>query len=104
MSCLRGCCPDQPTHYKSVRLGVTSERMKADRAEEKDMHAFKRLVQSGVQPQKIEGAAVLERQASTKFEVENASILTNAKERSRLSRALQDAPAPATTPLRPDAA
>ncbi len=99
MSCPRGCCETYREHLTSLRLGVTSSQTQALRTEDKDMDAFKRLVDSGVQPKQIAGSATLEREASTAFEVENAKILTNSQERRRLLKALEAAPPPSTTPL-----
>jgi hypothetical protein len=42
-----------------------------DKRWEKDMPAYKRLRQEGYQPPSIDGAAALERDASTKFEIES---------------------------------
>lgn len=42
-----------------------------DKRWEKDMPAYKRLRQEGFQPPSIDGAAALERDASTKFEIES---------------------------------
>jgi len=99
MSCPRGCCSTYREHLDGVRLGVTSQRMQEDRRGEQDMHAYARLVRSGVQPKGIDGAATLEREASTAFEVENGKILTDSRERRKLLAALQAAPPPSTTPL-----
>lgn len=95
MSCARGCCPDQRSHYKSVALFGPSTRRDADRRESRDMDAYKRLVQSGVQPKSISGAAALERGAESSHEVENRNIITDRGTRKRVDRAFADA---ASTP------
>ena len=56
------------------------------------MHAYKRLVQSGVQPKAIAGAAELERGAETKHEVEHASLYTDKQQRAKITRAFETAP------------
>lgn len=58
------------------------------------MDAYKRLVQSGVQPKQIAGAAELERAAETKHEVEHASIYTDKKQREKITKAFESAPPP----------
>lgn len=102
MSCRRGCCETQAEHYKSVAIFGPSSQRDAARREDADMHAYKRLVQSGVQPKKIEGAAELERGAETKHEVEHASLYTSKRQRNRLTKAFEEASTIPTGP--PDAA
>ncbi len=99
--CPRGCCPDYRSHLKSVALGVTSEQAMQVRQSDRDMHAYKRLVQSGVQPKQVGGSYELERGAASKFEVEKASIITDPVERRKMERAFITAEAfkPNTTPL-----
>ena len=99
--CPRGCCASYREHLQGIRLNVTSPQTLAMRQDERDMHAYKRLTQSGVQPKAIAGAHELERGGAEKFEVENASIITNPAERRKLARAFETAEAhkPSTTPL-----
>jgi hypothetical protein len=99
MSCARGCCATRAEHYKSVALFGPSQRRAAARREEADMHAYKRLVASGVQPKQIAGAAELERGANASHEVEHANIITDPQLRAKVSRIFAEAPAPSTTPL-----
>lgn len=68
------------------------------------MHAYKRLVQSGVQPKKIDGAAELERGAETRHEVEHASLYTSKRQRDKVTRAFEAAKDFAVKPLTNDAA
>jgi predicted RNase H-like nuclease len=98
MSCARGCCASQADHYRSVRLFGPSQRRTAARQEEADMHAYKRLVASGVQPKQIAGSAELERGASTAHEVENTNIITDPQLRRKVTRIFESAPPPSTTP------
>lgn len=94
--CKRGCCATQADHYRGIVLSGPSNKRDAVRREEKDMDAYARLVRSGVQPRKIDGAAELERGASTHHEVENANIITDRKLRNRVTTALAAASTPMT--------
>lgn len=97
--CKRGCCSTQAEHYRGITLSGPSEQRTAVRRDEKDMDAYARLVRSGVQPKKIDGAAELERGASTSHEVENANIITDPALRRRVTRAFEMAAPPSATPL-----
>lgn len=99
MSCARGCCSDQKSHYRGLTLSGPSERRAAEKRDSADMDAYARLVRSGVQPRQIDGAAELERGASTTHEVEHHNIITDPALRRRVSNAWESAPPPATTPL-----
>jgi hypothetical protein len=63
------------------------------------MDAYRRLVASGVQPKHWNGAAELERGASTAHEVEHANIITDPKLRAKVTAMFEQAPAPSTTPV-----
>ncbi len=87
MSCRRGCCPDQLTHYRSVSIAASACPSRAggraavaiNRREERwdrDMPAYKRLRQEGLQPSGIDGAATLEARAESKVEIETGRLLT----------------------------
>lgn len=102
MSCPRGCCGSYKEHLRAITITTSRPAVQAERREMADMDAYKRLVQSGVQPKKIEGAAELERGAETKHEVEHASLYTNRRQRSRLTKAFEEAATIPTGP--PDAA
>jgi hypothetical protein len=99
MSCLRGCCESQKDHYRSVTIHGPSQRRDAERQESRDMDAYRRLVASGVQPKHWNGAAELERGASTAHEVEHANIITDPRLRAKVTRMFEQAPAPSTTPI-----
>lgn len=100
MSCVRGCCPDQKTHYKSVTISTgPSLRTVRETVLGNDLDAYKRLVQSGAKPKGIDGAAELERFASTTHEVEHRNIITDDKLRARVTRAFADSTTPSITPL-----
>ena len=94
MSCPRGCCATYKEHLQGIAIFGPSKQRDAVRREEADMHAFKRLVQSGVQPKGIAGAAELERGAETRHEVEHASLYTDKKQRDRITKAFESAPPP----------
>lgn len=60
----------------------------SDRQFADDRHAYKRLRDEGLQPRSIRGAALLEKTAESKFEVENGKRLT-AKLGARVDEAVQ---------------
>lgn len=101
MSCPRGCCATYREHLEGITINtsVASPRRQAERNESKDMDAYKRLVQSGVQPKKIDGAHELERLASTRHEVEHANVILDPVERRKVTKAFETAGDFATTPL-----
>lgn len=79
MTCARGCCPDQLTHYRSIglsaaatptRSGPVVAKLASDKAFDKDGAAYKRLRKEGMQPDRIDGCARLEQVAETKEQVE----------------------------------
>lgn len=94
MSCRRGCCTTQAEHYRSVTIFGPSPQRDAARREDRDMHAYKRLVQSGVQPKQIAGAAELEKGAEAKHEVERANIITDRRLRAEVTKAFEAATPP----------
>lgn len=104
MSCRRGCCIDQATHYRSVTILGPSAKRDAVKREERDLDAYARLVRSGVQPKGIDGAAELERGAETTHEVENRNIITDRRLRQKVTDAFAAASTPVLTPLPDDAA
>lgn len=101
MSCARGCCETSADHYRSlvVRPVVSALRVQ-EKSEAADMAAYKRLRADGVQPNAIEGSAALERDASTRLEVEHGHVVRNDRLRREWEQAHRNAP----PPLPPDAA
>ena len=100
MSCLRGCCETQALHYKSVTISTgPSLRSVKETVLGNDLDAYQRLVKSGAKPKGIDGAAELERFASTSHEVEHRNIITDDKLRAKVTRAFADTAIPAVTPL-----
>ena len=62
-----------------------------ERAKERDMAAYKRLRSEGIQPKSIDGAAKMEREASTSHEIKAGTLLQGPKsEKKRKERALND--------------
>ena len=62
-----------------------------ERAKEKDMDAYKRLRSEGIQPKGIDGAAKMEREASTTHEITAGTLLQGPKlEKKRKEKALND--------------
>lgn len=106
MSCARGCCPDQASHYKAVVIGgLPSPQQMAARAEDKDMHAYKRLRQQGLQPKGIAGSAELERGAHIPQEIEQGHLIKNARLRREVADMHTQLGGAVLTPgLPPDAA
>lgn len=79
MACARGCCETQREHYLSVSISAvatptsrpeTAASVLREKRWDKDMPAYKRLRDSGVQPQRIDGSHRLEQEATTQTEVE----------------------------------
>jgi hypothetical protein len=100
VSCLRGCCASFGEHARSLTLSAgPSATARKESALSKDLDAYARLVRSGAQPKGIDGAAELERFATTKHEVEHRNIITDDKLRNRVTKLFEAAPAPSTTPL-----
>jgi len=62
-----------------------------ERDKERDMAAYKRLRSEGIQPKSIDGAATMEREASTSHEITAGTLLQGPKtEKKRKERALND--------------
>lgn len=71
MSCPKGCCPDYKTHIRRVNVGgFPTQTTLTERKWDKDMPAFKRLCDDGLNPPRIDGAYVMERSATEKREIE----------------------------------
>lgn len=102
MSCVRGCCPTQALHYKSVTLnaGPTATAQR-ETTLATDLAAYKRLRANGQQPPSFTNAALLEGNAKISQEVEQGILLSN----DRMRREVADAHANAViTPIGGDAA
>jgi len=57
------------------RMGHVVEIDQRERRWSRDMDAYRRLRADGLQPPRIDGAAVLEQEARTRYEVESGRIL-----------------------------
>lgn len=84
MACRRGCCPTQGAHYRSITVAASAtptrkvevSRIDAkERQWDRDMPAYKRLRQDGLQPKSIDGSADFEKRAESKLEVESGTLL-----------------------------
>lgn len=83
MACSRGCCPTQRDHYKSVAFGASATPFRRAEAAgktqmegrwDKDMPAYKRLRDDGLQPPHIDGCAELESRAEHQTQIEMGMI------------------------------
>lgn len=82
MSCARGCCPDQRTHYRSLSIGVDSGKVMSngyttsqDAADARDMAAYKELRAQGLQPPRWRGAADLAARATSEVEITHGKTM-----------------------------
>lgn len=100
MSCSRGCCASFKEHIRSLTI-TTGPSLEVRRESQlsRDLDAYKRMTATGVQPPNVYGAAELERAADARHEVEQSSIMVNARDRRLLEKAHAEAPPPALTPL-----
>lgn len=88
MPCSRGCCPTQRDHYRSIAFGasatpgrraVTVEKDAMEARWQKDMPAYKRLRQDGLQPPAIDGCSVLEAVATHRKQIEMGALVEEKK-------------------------
>lgn len=80
MTCKRGCCIDQKSHYRSIVIaGAPSSQTVQTRQADADMDAYRRLRQDGLQPKSITGSAALEKAADVPFEIESGRLTRNRK-------------------------
>lgn len=79
MPCSRGCCGTQAEHYRSIGFAPSAtptRNPEAKRISEKerrwnrDMDAYQRIRRQGLQPQRIDGCAQLEKHAETQQEID----------------------------------
>lgn len=69
MSC-RCNCPDYRTHIRGINIGsFPTQTTYTERHWEKDMTAFKNLVDDGLSPGRLQGAAAMERSATHPREI-----------------------------------
>lgn len=60
-----------PTRGRTARSAVIESK---DRVLDKDLDAYKRMRQNGVQPRKIDGSAKVEKRAEEKWQVETGIV------------------------------
>lgn len=100
MSCARGCCETQADHYRSVVVRPTSTAMaQRETQTDRDLAAYKRMVDSGVEPKTFVGAAALERDARSPVEIKLGHVIRNDRLRKEVEAAHASAPPPSTTPI-----
>jgi hypothetical protein len=72
VSCARGCCATQADHFRSVAV-ATKALVQENRREQvlsKDLGAYRRMIDSGLEPQRIDGCAELEARQAPAHEIE----------------------------------
>lgn len=78
MTC-RCNCPDYRTHIKGVNIGSFPTQITyTERKWDKDMGAFKAMVDQGLKPGRLEGAYVMERSAKNEREIQMGRPLDSA--------------------------
>lgn len=72
MTCARGCCASQAEHFRSLALttGALVRGNHADRKLERDMRSYKSMIDQGLEPKCMTGAADLEATATSAAEIE----------------------------------
>lgn len=88
----QNCAPCYKVKLKTVRLEgpAAGDRRSLDNSRDKDMNAYKRMREHGIQPKNIGGSAEIEAQASTQWEVEHKMILSDPVRKQFASR-IEDA-------------
>ena len=88
MTCAKGCCTTSAEHYRSlVMSGSPSVQAKAQRREQSDLEAYRRLRADGLQPRSHVGAAALEKAAFTPNEIETGTLIRNRRLANQAQRA-----------------
>jgi hypothetical protein len=73
------------------RHPAAADEKALDRRLNRDLPAYKRMVDAGIQPKATRGAADIESRAHEKFEVEHGQTIADPKMRRRVDRALAEA-------------
>lgn len=70
--CARGCCSSQAEHFRSVALtsGALVAGNNADRRLLRDMRSYRAMIDQGLEPKCMTGAADLEATARSVAEIE----------------------------------
>lgn len=80
MPCSRGCCETQGDHYRSLAISPSVHnphvgmQNRYDRSLARDRDAYKRMRTEGLQPAHLKGAAQIEKNAISEFEVTTGRI------------------------------
>lgn len=71
MACPKGCCVDYKTHIQGINIGSfpTYDSLREAKLD-RDMCAYKRLVDDGLNPPTVDGAHAIEQNARSVREVE----------------------------------
>lgn len=84
MPCARGCCGSYREHLLSISVSAAATPSRnpslsqtiSDRKQfEKDAAAYRRLRSDGLQPERVDGCAVLEAKAKSTVEVEHGRLM-----------------------------
>lgn len=91
MACARGCCDSPKEHFRSLQFTgiVPCATSQMEKRWEKDMPAYKRLRDDGMQPKNIDGSAKIESGAETKQEVQ-AGVILNKRQRQQMRSVIDD--------------
>lgn len=90
MPCGRGCCDTFAEHIRSISIAPSAmpsrhahaaAAKQAGKEWEKDLPAYKRLVEAGLQPKSTAGTHVLEAKAALPVEVETGIVLSDRQRR-----------------------
>jgi hypothetical protein len=79
MTCVRGCCPTQAEHYRSlsVQKPAAADRRRRDYALGADLVAYKALRRQGFQPPRIDGSYDLTRRATSEAEIRLGQVISD---------------------------
>src|SRR5205823_6490507 len=92
VSCLRGCCDDEATHYKSVsvRSASTSKSNDRDRLLAANLDSYYRLRHQGLRPPQIDISNALERRAVDQVEIDTGHLYKNDEDKRRVREAITE--------------
>lgn len=92
MTCTRGCCPDEATHYKSVgfRSAETNTTNDRDRLLSANLDSYYRLRHQGLHPPQIDISNALERRAVDQVEIDTGHLYKNEEDKKRVREAITE--------------
>jgi hypothetical protein len=73
------------------RHPAAADEKALERRLDRDLPAYKRMIDAGIQPKATRGAADIESRAHEKFEVEHGQTISDPKMRRRVDKALAEA-------------